>query len=260
MREVLSNTINKPPVPVVDRTVRIIEAIALAGSEVRSVQALARELGIAQATCYRIVRTLEQTGWLVTDASGAIRIGDALRSLSSGVDARTRLIRIIEPLLRDLAEKSGHSCKVTMRFGDEAITVVRVDSDLPYRMTSKVGARFNLCVGSSGAILVRDVSCAELERLIKAAPQSVWRHQKRADLMLRVKSAKERGYTLDRGGYHPDIHGLSVAIELGQGQLAALSLISTASGLPDERVPEIARNLKKMADAASCEFRKQLGV
>lgn len=246
--------------PVVARTVRILETIARAGSEVRSVQALARELGIAQATCYRIVRTLEQVGWLAPDASGAIRIGAGLRSLSSGVDARTRLIRIIEPWLRDLAEQSGHSCKVTMRFGDESVTVTRADADLPYRMTSDVGARFNLCVGSSGAMLVRDATDAELERLIKAAPQSVWRHQKRADLMRRIKSAREQGYALDRGGYHPDVHGLSVAIELGQGQLAALSLMATPSGLPDDQVPEAVRKLKRAAAAAGREYRKQLGA
>lgn len=256
MNDLLSNRVTIFPVPVLARALRVIERIAHGDGDVRSVQALGRELGLAQATCYRIVRTLEQAGWLALDGEGVWRLGEGLRTLTGSGDVRKRMARIAEPVLRDVADDLRLSCKVTLRIGDEAVTVARAESDAPYRISSSVGGRFSLCTGSSGAMLLRDVPCDELERLIALAPNRVWKYQTPDDFRKRVAEGQAKGVTLDRGQYHPDVYGLSVPVEYDSDLLAALTVMAMPSGLPDKKVPSVKRRLTRAAKAIEAKWKE----
>ncbi len=242
-----------PLVPALVSGIKVLEAIARDPDASRSISALAAQLGIPQASCYRIVRTLEQTGWLKPGADGAgHELGAALRSLLGDVNHEQRLAEAVQPLLESLAAEHELTFKLSVRHGDQATTLARAQPDSPFVITGQIGARFHLCFGSVGPVLLRDASSDEIARLCRTAPAAVWRHQTPQQFRRRLAALRREGHCLDRGSYHPDIHGLSVPVELHAGSQAAgpatLTAIATASTLTPQRVRKLLAAMQRAAE------------
>lgn len=247
----MSNQISSYTVPVLEKAMRVLRLVARDPGEQLSINALAKKLDISQATCYRIVRTLEESGWLMRRGDGGYELGSALLGFVVSKSPYARLLDIAEPVVKRLAAAVGLTAKLTVRDGDEAVTVVRAEPDRPMVVTGTLGGRFHLCFGSSGAALVWQETAKDLQRLCGRAPEEVWRHQTIDKFQRRVRSVGRRGYTVDRGSFHPDVHSLSVPISVGPRTLAAISVLAMPSDLPARRIPGLADAMQQASDTCA---------
>ncbi|MFA6543272.1 MAG: IclR family transcriptional regulator [Limisphaerales bacterium] len=209
------------------KALRVLTAIADGECEPMT-QALARALKIAPATCYRIIQTFTHAGWVRVHENGRCELGLGLFPLLHRLDKHALLGREVSSVLQELTAATGVTSKVSAREGDEAITLLRVDSPHPMSLSVRPGARFHLTLGASGAVLLAALPDEEVDRVIREAPATCWRWQKPADVRRRVEEARAHRVVSDLGKYRPDIFGISAPLYDAGGQVQG-SL--TATGL-----------------------------
>jgi DNA-binding IclR family transcriptional regulator len=141
------------------------------------------------------------------------------------------LIDTISPVVEQLVQRTSLAAKLSVRQGDDAITVYRVESPKPMSLSGRVGVRFSLIYGSSGACLLSALSDKRIARIIDEAPAEAWKHQTPGDVLKRIAFVRQDGTSADMGQFHPQVHTISAPLFDGEGtMLASLTLL----GLPED--------------------------
>jgi DNA-binding IclR family transcriptional regulator len=223
-------------IPVLRKAVGVVEALAEGRGE-PTAAALARTLALAPATAYRILQTLVHAGWVQQDADGRCALGLGLLPLLQRLQQHELLGPTVEAALQSLATATGVACKVSVREGELALTVMRADSPRPMALAVKAGARFHLALGSSGAVLLSGLPDAEIKRILKTAPTEVWQWQKPVVVWQRIREVRQQGVTLDWGSYSPDIFGISAPLLDFKGNIqGALTLTGLRHGHTKQQI------------------------
>lgn len=229
-------------IPSVEKSIRVLQAIAGHASNF-SIAELAKSLGIPQTTVYRIVRTYMAADWIRPRASGVgYSLSFGLMPLLEPFMNRRILIDLVRQPMTELSERARMGVKLSVREGTSALTVYRLEPPESMGISVRVGSKFPLVYGSSGAALLCGLSPAEIEEVIAQAPAGSWKHQKPADVHRRIAECRETGVCRDCGHYMPHIHTLSAAIKDREGKsIAAVTLL----GMPGDFDGASIRNHKK---------------
>lgn len=235
-------------IPVLQKAIRVLHAIA-DGSCEPTTNSLARALSIAPATSYRIIRTYAQARWLNIRDDGRCELALGLLPITQAVRQHDLLRREVEDTLRELTEATGMASKVSALDGDEAVTLLRVNSNAPMSLAVQSGARFHLAFGSSGAVFLGAMTDAEVEQILGSAPASCWQNQTPEQVLERVKKTRQHGIAEDLGGFRPDVFGLSAALLDKDGQVeGTLTLTGLLHGLTEKKIQSYRRLLLNKAE------------
>jgi DNA-binding IclR family transcriptional regulator len=235
-------------IPVLRKAIQVMNALADGRCE-PATAALSRALGIAPATCYRIIQTFADAGWLRLDPGGRCELGAGLFPLLHRLQQEDLLNPRMLDVLRELTDATGVTSKVSVRDGDDALTLLRVDSAEPMALSVRPGARFHLTLGASGSILLSALSGKDVDKIIRRAPKECWQWQKPADVLRRVQVARQKGTVTDSGTYRPDIFGIAAALRDAHGEVhAALTLTGLIHGRTKAQLGEF-RDLVECAAA-----------
>lgn len=206
-------------IPILIKAIQVLEELGTT-PETATSAALARRLGIANASCYRILQTYLERGWVRQLPHGGFALGAGLLPI-----ARTAMghdpLATWYPILNDFASRHGWTCKLSIRRGDQAVTVYRVEGSRPYALAVRTGTAFPIAYGSSGAALLADAAREDVDALIAAAPADCWKHQTPDHLRGRIAEVAAKGVVIDRGGFRPDIISCSVPLRDGAGRVEA---------------------------------------
>lgn len=101
-----------------------------------SVAEIAERIGIHRSMVYRLVRTLEELGFVTRTAVGALEIGARVMALTRGVARDLRAAAA--PELTRLANELGMTAFLVTYDGAEAVTLVSVEPD---RADATIGQR-----------------------------------------------------------------------------------------------------------------------
>lgn len=243
------HSLMKQSVPSVDASIRLLSLIAT-GDGGGPIQAVARRLAITNSSCFRILRTLKDAGWVSEKTSSERTIGPTLLELVRVDDVEGRLITATREPIRSLALATGLACKLSARRGTQAVTLDRAEPASPISITSPAGSTFTLCLGASGAVLASQLSADELDQAIVSEKSSAtWRHQSVASFRARVAHARRNGWAMDRGSYHPNIHSISRAIRSGSnGLLGAVTLLGMSGDFQPGRVRKLQPLLRRCVE------------
>jgi DNA-binding IclR family transcriptional regulator len=225
-------------IPVLQRSVALLTAVAAAPDGVGAKQ-LSLDLGIPQATCYRIIRTLVECDWLQECGAGDYRTGFGLALVARSWSDVEQRLRELRPFLHELADETGLSAKISVREGCHAVSVARMEALRANSISSPVGAKIPLtAAGSVGVMLMASASEAELRVILRGEPPE----QKRRITREVARAAKE-GMARSYGKHHPSIHAVSIPVDVGQP--GALTLVGWPEDLPPGRRKSIEARLKQ---------------
>jgi DNA-binding IclR family transcriptional regulator len=249
----------KHTIPAVTKAMELLRALVEPGRETTT-KALALRLGIPRTTCYRILRSLIDRDWVRPTAGGRHEISLGLLPLLESLRPVTTLATAVEPALRLVAARSQLTAKVSVRQGDYAVTVARVESPQQTSVAVRLGAAFHLAYGSSGAVLLNTLAEDERARIVADAPQECWEHQQPKEVARRLKELRDKGWSADLGTYRASCHAVSAPLCDGRGNvLAAMTVIGFPNDLPPKRVPATAKLLLEGVRQAEKDLRR-LGV
>lgn len=246
--------------PGVDRMGRILDAVA-AHTDGVSASDLLQETRIAKSTLYRLLRSMTHHGFLSFHAAtGLYTLG--LRFIFAPLPAsrwEESLRYSGGPLLQQLAMRTQESCKINTIFGTYSRTILAVEGPRPVRISLDPGALIPLHTGSSGKILMQDLTEEDIRwyfRFSEAAPGYLPRPAPSPEEMLAsLRQVRQQGYASDLGEVVSEVSSLAVPIRSGKGVIvAALSVAFPTSSRHTVPVDDFVSLLHAAADelAAVC--------
>lgn len=247
-------------IPVLRKAIRLIEAVAQNPREATT-KSLAVTLNIAPSTCYRILQSFVAEGWLQRRSGGLFELSPQLSPIFRSLWHREQLVEAVHEPLAGLVHKCGLTAKITVRQGDNAVTIHTANSTKADAIASRVGLAVSLAIGSSGATFLAACTDEEVHHVLDAAPANVWRHQNRADVLRRVREARRHGVCVDRGSFQSDVHSLSAPICNSSGKVVAVvTLIGSAAGFSASATADLAGKLKDSVRGCTQRILDQCGL
>lgn len=217
-------------VPVLCKAIRVFEAVAQ-GSGDATTKSLSASLRISPSTCYRILQSFVAKGWLRQRVGGAFVLSFGLVPLLRPLLRHELLIETVREPMARLTTMTGLTAKLTVRQGDDAVTIFCVPSPRAHAIASRVGGIVSLAIGSSGASFLGALSDREVGRILDAAPAEAWKFQKREIVLRRVREVRKLGCCYDGGSFQPHIHTLSAPLCAQASEIAG---VITLLGFPQD--------------------------
>jgi len=249
-------------IPVLGKALRVVQALVEDG-EAATCAELAGRLSISPSTCYRILQTFVAHDWLRPSASGSFIFSTGLLPLLEPLSDYRRLFDHLKGPLERLGEETGLTAKISVKQGDRALTVYRVESSRGFSPSSKIGASFPLGYGSSGACLLSGLPDDEVARVIEESPGEVWRLQTREDVWGRVREVRKKRVCYDAGQFQPAVHGASSPVDGPDGKVfAAVTVVGWAEDFQGRKLAGIKRRIcactsdctRLFGEARSCQL------
>lgn len=230
-------------IPAVEKAVAILNRLGDSAGGMTQAE-LAVELEIAPSSCYRILQTLLEAGWIrkVEGTRYDLSFGllGTVRKLTDGA-AR---FRAMMPVLEELAQMTGLCCKLSVRQGESQISLLRAESPRPMAVSSRIGVRFPVAEGSVGAALLVSVPAAEREKLARSCARESGVAESPELLRDGVEAIRRDGYCFNRGRNRWRVDAMSAPVRDAEGRaVAALTLLGYDEDFSEERLPAVAREL-----------------
>jgi IclR family KDG regulon transcriptional repressor len=132
---------------------------------------LARRLGLAKSTVFRLLATLAAERLVEKNPrTGKYRLGLKLYELGAIVSTHLDLHEAVATYIDDLRNKTGETVHVAILDGDEVVYVERRESPQTLRLWGRVGHRNRAHRTSTGKVLLAHLPPDELDRVLARRP------------------------------------------------------------------------------------------
>ena len=212
---------------------------------------VSRSLGLTLSTAHRLVRVLVAEGYLAQNADteryylgrAAFLLGQAARH-DLGLDA-------VQPLLAQLASRTGESVNLGLLDGHATVVALRVESTQALRFSQPPGTRGRLYATSMGkALLAFDAGLAGYvetlgEQLERLTPTT---HATRDALLDDLVGVRARGWSTDDEESVRGVRCVAAPVLGPDGQArAAVAVQAPAVRMSDERMHELGPEVVELA-------------
>ncbi len=223
-----------------ERAARILRTIGADQGSGARLMDIAAQASLNKATAHRILATLIDEGFVDKDpVTGHYFLGLGLFALGLASASRLGGGQWIRPAMLRLAEKTGDTIYFSVRDGNEAICLERVEGSFPIKtLTLKAGDRRPLGVGAGSMALLAFLSDEEIRRVIEANAPRVAGHGDldAASLHELVDACRRLGYSLNEERIIPGMSAVGVPVRDARGTpVAALSVAAISSRMQEDR-------------------------
>ncbi|MDA1001007.1 MAG: IclR family transcriptional regulator [bacterium] len=216
-------------------------------------------LHIPMATQYRILRALQERGYIMQDPQNRrYKLGLKILHLSAAALEHLDIAEVGWEILRSLWEETQETIHLAMLDGVEIVYVQTLESPQPIRLVSRTGARAPAyCVASGKAILAHS-SKAHVEEVVLAGFR---RFNAKTictvkDFRSELRKIRARGFAISRGEWREEVSGISAPVFDHRGQvLAAMGISGPTERFTEAQLPV----LGKAALLGAAELSKMLG-
>jgi len=208
----------------VDRSLRLLEELARSGD--LGVTELASRIGAAKATAHRLAKTLEARGYVVRNSNASYRLGPRCLYLARGAEASVDLRTAALPALEALRDATGETAQLTVFDAGDAVYVEQVVSVKPVRSVGEIGSRAPAPCVSGGLTLLAFGPSEHLDYVRRhPRPLPTETATQRLELLsAELELIRSRGYSVNRGGFNPEVGGVAAPIRDASGvAIAAVS-------------------------------------
>ncbi|MCI0635680.1 MAG: IclR family transcriptional regulator [Actinobacteria bacterium] len=230
-------------VAVLDRAVSVLEAVE---EGAHRFTVIVRQTGLSRSTAHRLIKALEDHGFLARYGGFGYRLGPRLLRLASEAMRELPLRDLAHPVLERLVRVTGESAQLFVRSGDVRVCIDAVESPNELRTIVPVGASLPLTAGSAAKVFLAHSTGPE--RLIrKAEDPERFAHE--------VELARGRGWASSAGERQPGVgsvsapvigpHDILVAVVSVSGPASRMGRITARRYVPP--VLEAAKEIERAA-------------
>jgi IclR family acetate operon transcriptional repressor len=217
-------------VPAVQHAIDIMRFIRGTGNEPVKMMVLSRELGLNPSTCYNILKTLQQAGWLGYNATTkCYELGYELAQLSALVSGIGQLEQFAVEQAAEIASSIGMTCLVAEKRENAGFVVVgKGESTRRVRVTASVGE----CFPANAPVFAKAYYAwcqeAAFDAMVgryglAARPRKVVSIE---SLKQEIAAVRLRGYATSVGELFPEHNEVASAIIDPSGRVAYLLVVT----------------------------------
>ncbi|HZG14240.1 MAG TPA: IclR family transcriptional regulator [Candidatus Bathyarchaeia archaeon] len=214
---------------------------------------------IPKTSVHRMVKTLEEMGFLQKDAQGRYSLGLLFLQFGQLVADRLDIRHLALPFMNQLRDEVGEAVNLIVKDGPDAIYIEKVDTQHPVRMYTKIGRRAPLYAGACARVILAFLPDEEREQYlgeIELKPigkGTIVEHRTLCDV---VEQSRHLGYTISYSELENETAAVAAPIFDYTGQLCAgLSIAGPESRFQPDRLPHLIEKVKETAANIS----RQLG-
>ncbi|MFN7995936.1 MAG: IclR family transcriptional regulator [Bryobacteraceae bacterium] len=240
---------------VVAKTFRVMEIVAQHPEGIQLRELSRKCEGQPKATIFRILHTLKELGYVEQDEkSSAYRLTHQIEWLGRG-ESRETLKRVVRPFLERLRVQFEQTMALAVLDGDQLMYIEILDGLRSIRMNATVNSYAPLHCTSLGKAILSRLSPEERSRLLGRRPLAKFTANtitSMTHLERHLAEVRTQGYAVDDEETEEGARCVGAVICGRKGRpVAAISISGPLSFVPQERVPEVARELKKACRAIS---------
>lgn len=239
------------------RGLDVLEALESAEGDL-SLTDLAERLGESQAVVFRMLRTLEDGGYVQRDlASKRYRLGLRVWELGCRAVNRMGLVEVARPVVKWLAGETGETSYLALARGTETIYVDVVEGGEPLRVYAEPGMRVPLYLTASGKAVLAHSDPSVLEAVVRAGlprqtPRTITTASRLKD---RLEEIRRTGVSVNLEERRPDICAAASPIFDRTGEcVAAVGVSGPSMRFRGERLEETIRAVKTAANDISARL------
>ncbi len=183
---------------------------------------LAERTGIALPSVYRYITLLRETGLLAGDERGSYRLSARLIGLARAAEAAESIIDLADPVMRDLAARTGETVILVRLIGRSPVCVHRVQSAQRLRISFEAGQPLPLERGASSRLLL--ASLAPNVRREYLAPLAERDPEAAALLEKKILLAGQQGFATSEEEIHQGVFAAAAQVMQGKRVVAVLTV------------------------------------
>jgi DNA-binding IclR family transcriptional regulator len=237
----------------VDRTLAVFECFSASAPKL-SLQEISNRIRLAKSTTYRVVSSLEETGYLVRLQDQRYCLSLKFARLGSLAQSTLDVCQVARPVMEALAESSRESVTLFTLEKREFVCLDVVTTPAPLMSLNRPGDRAPLGLGAAALVLMAHLPAAELKTVLPAVARRV-KHTQR-DLASILAGVRRQHYAVSHGGNIAGISSLSAPI-YGADDAVRHSLNVV---MPTVRVQGRVAPLLKLLSEAARQVSSRLGA
>lgn len=238
-----------PGTQTISRAVRVLQLIAAHAPDGMRLVDLAQQMALERPTAHRLLKVLTVEGVLIQDPrTRRYSLGPLLFELGLSAAHRFNLKEVCQPVVAQLAERTGDTTFLFLRSGYDAVCISRVQGSYPIQTPSvPLGSRQPLGVSAGGLALLAALPEAEVADVINAIKPRLGAYGDLDVDELRelCDLARRAGYAVTGNHAAPGVRAIGLPIfNAARSPIAAITVAATQSRMNDQRIRSILPMLK----------------
>jgi len=247
-------------IEILDVTLDVIEYLLAAGGEPQRPSQLSRQLGIHRSRVFRVLKTLERRGYVEADPqTRGYQLGLRFLEIGEQVRERLNLRHVAEPILMELAQKTGDVAHLLVLYEHSAVCIDRYQGHHRLQVAAPIGQRLPLHIGASPKTLLAYLPGQERERIIREIELTPFTANTITDcdqLRRRLKKIRTQGYEVDEEDFEIGVYAVGAPVRDHSGRVVAGITVTT----PDVRYsPERREQLIQLVVGCAQRISANLG-
>lgn len=186
---------------------------------------IAQDLGLSRTTVFRILHTLQATGWIARrDEERFYRLGPAVLSRGFVYLASQDVVERARPALIGLRDATGLSTHMAVRDGREVVYVARFPATTTVNSSVQIGTRFPIHATVMGRMMICDWTDAELAALFPEPDLPAFTEQtpRTLDALRELLAAdRARGYAVSQSFFERGVSSVAAPVRDDAGRTVA---------------------------------------
>ncbi|GAE26416.1 transcriptional regulator [Halalkalibacter wakoensis JCM 9140] len=213
---------------------------------------------LPKTSAHRMVGSLTEMGFLTKDNQGSYSLGLLFLEFGEIVSERLNLRKIAKPYMEDLRDKVNEAVNLTIRDGDEALYVEKIDTDHPVRLFTKIGRRSPLYTGACSRIILAYMEDQEREAYVERTTLEsigIKTITSKSKLKEVLHQSRLNGYTISYSELENNTVSIAAPIFNYAGQIAGgLSVAGPETRFTEDKIKELTQQVKETAYRISKEL------
>ncbi|GAB4245105.1 MAG: hypothetical protein Kow00129_04910 [Thermoleophilia bacterium] len=217
----------------------------------RTLSELTELTGLHKATCFRLVKTLEDQDFLsFSEPAGRYYLGTSLLRISALARSHDELSRLARPHLEQLARETGETVDLAVWTSDGILFLDQVLTSHPFKPVSSAGRVFTDLRNAHAKVLVAFGPENRLEQLLARQDFDPENGYTRDAIEESLAEVRRTGVAWDLEERSPGICAVAVPVCAGdQSLIASLAVVAPSERFGPAERETYAEALRRRADA-----------
>lgn len=251
-----NETFEKYRIQIVERAIQTLLSFAAPASS-QTLEELAKRTGTNKTTMLRIIRTLENAGFLVRD-DDRYRLGARVLDISNAYLSTLTINKVAQKPMESLANEFGQTVSVAILDEADVVYVAIEQAQRELGIQGEVGGRHPAHATALGKVLLSGLNPEDARARLKSRELVRLTHRTLVDVddvMASVERVKRDGYALDDEERGIGIRCVAAPIHDRKGLIvAAMSIAGPIFYMQDDQVEKILGRLLESTHEIDAEM------